>query len=129
VESAERTPTSPPASVTRRTSDETKLSLPPPKLGVTGAFNKITFGRQVLRRKVNTRVPSFTGTSETTTIEVFCECGRRLCADRVRIAVDIYEAVLESPGHYVVTTNHGNDSSQRLVSDHPGFVVVERDDH
>jgi hypothetical protein len=109
--------------------DETELSLQPPRRGVTGAFNNITLGRQVLRRKVNTRVPRITGAGETTTIEVFCECGRRLCADRVRIAVDAYEAVLESPGHYVVTTDHGNDSSQRLVSDHRGFVVVERDDH
>jgi hypothetical protein len=96
---------------------------------VTEVFNKVSFGRQALRRKVNTRTPNITGASEATTIDVFCECGRRLCADRVRITVDAYEAVLASPGHYVVATDHGSDSTQRLVNDQHGFLVVERDDH
>ena len=96
---------------------------------MTEAFNKVSFGRQALRRKVNTRSPNLTGASNATTIDVFCECGRRRCADRVRITVDVYEAVLASPGQYVVATHHGNDSTQRLVTEQHGFLVVERDDH
>jgi hypothetical protein len=97
---------------------------------VTEVFNNVTFGRQVLRRKVNTRLPSIAPASgTTTTIEVLCECGRRLCADRLQITVDAYEAVLESSGHYVVATHHENGPTQRLVSRHDGFVVVERDGH
>jgi hypothetical protein len=96
---------------------------------VTEVFNNVTFGRRMLRRKVNTRPPSVAPASETTTIDVLCECGRRLCADRLQLTVDAYEAVLESPGHYVVTTQHEHDPSQRLVSRHHGFLVVERDGH
>jgi hypothetical protein len=96
---------------------------------VTEVFNNVTFGRRMLRRKVNTGRPSVAAASETTMIDVLCECGRRLCADRLQIPVDAYEAVLESPGHYVVTTHHEHDPTQRLVSRHRGFVVVERDDH
>lgn len=77
---------------------------------------------------MNTRVPN-NSASATATIDVRCECGRRLCADRLSITVDAYEAVLESPGHYVVTTHHEHDPTQRLVSRHHDFLVVERDDH
>ena len=92
-------------------------------------FNDVTFGRRMLRRKVNTRLPDIASASEASTIDVLCECGRRLCADRLQLTVDAYEAVLESPGHYVVTTSHEHDPGQSLVSRHHGFVVVERDGH
>jgi hypothetical protein len=90
--------------------------------------NGVTLGRQRLRREVNTRVRAITPQDDAMTIDVFCECGRRLCADRVRIAIDLYKAVLDSPGYYVVTTHHDHDPTQRLVSRHHSFLVVQRDD-
>jgi hypothetical protein len=89
--------------------------------------NSVSFGRQIVRREVNTRIRSVNGSIEPATIEIFCECGRRLCADRVQIATDVYESVLRSPGQYVVTPHHDHDPTQRLVSRHHGFLVVKRD--
>ncbi len=90
--------------------------------------NGVSFGRQAVRRDVNTRLRSVNGATETAAIEVFCECGRRLCADRLHIAIEVYESVLSTPGQYVVTPHHDHDPSQRLVSRHRGFLVVQRSD-
>jgi hypothetical protein len=95
---------------------------------MTTVSNDVTLGRQRLRREVNARIRGLTGQGEETTIDVFCECGRRLCADRIRVAVDVYRDVLVSPGYYVVTPHHDHDPTQRLISRHDGFLVVERDD-
>jgi len=86
----------------------------------------VTVGRQALRRSVNTRLHRTIEAGMSGTINVFCECGRRACADRIRIDVAIYESVLKTPGHHVITTHHDQDGGQRLVSRHHGFLVVER---
>jgi hypothetical protein len=94
---------------------------------MTTVSNDVTLGRQVLRQEVNRRICSRTESNGSGTIEIFCECGRVRCADRLRIAVDVYDDVLASRGHFVVTTHHDHDATQRLVSRHHGFLVVERE--
>ena len=79
-----------------------------------------------LRRMVNTSLLRSVEAGLSGPIEVFCECGRRACANRVPIDVAVYESVLNTPGHHVVTTRHDEDGTQRLVSRHHGFLVVER---
>jgi hypothetical protein len=87
----------------------------------------ISVGRQAMRREVNKRVREATGPAEPgTSVEIFCECSGRLCADHVRIDLDLYVGVVNAPGRYVVTTHHDNDPTQRLISRHHGFLVVER---
>jgi len=93
---------------------------------MTTVSNDITLGRQALRRQVNRRIRDAVEPSEAGTIEVFCECGRVRCADRLRIAVAAYDEVIASEGRFVVTTHHDDDGTQRLVSRHHGFLVVER---
>ena len=93
---------------------------------MTSISNEVTLGRQALRREVNKRIRSVVEPNGSGTLEVFCECGRLRCADRLRIAVDAYDEVLASQGHFVVTTHHDHDASQRLLSRHHGFLVVER---
>jgi hypothetical protein len=98
---------------------------------MTTVSNEVTLGRQVLRQEVNRRIRSGTGSGTEAngsgTIEIFCECGRVRCADRLRIALDDYDDVLASRGNFVVTTHHDHDATQRLVSRHHGFLVVERE--
>ena len=97
---------------------------------MTTMTNEVTLGRQVLRQEVNRRIRSGTesnGSNGSGTIEIFCECGRVRCADRLRIALDVYDDVLASRGNFVVTTHHDHDATQRLVSRHHGFLVVERE--
>jgi hypothetical protein len=93
---------------------------------MTTVSHGVSFGRQTVRRDVNARLRSVNGPTPLTSLEIFCECGRRACADRIRVALDLYEAVLGSPGQYVVATHHDHDPSQRLVSRHRGFLVVQR---
>ncbi len=94
---------------------------------MTSVSNDVTLGRQALRRQVNTRIRGVVESTASGTIEVFCECGRVRCADRLSIELDVYDKVLASQGHFVVTTHHDHDGTQRLVSRHHGFLVVERD--
>ncbi len=94
---------------------------------MTTISNDVSFGRQVLRREVNIRIRNATGENVSGTIDVFCECGRRRCADRIRIAVEEYEEVLVSPARCVVSAGHEDAAAERLVGREDGYVVVERD--
>jgi hypothetical protein len=93
---------------------------------MTSVSNEVTLGRQALRREVNKRIRDVAEPNESATLEVFCECGRVRCADRLRIAIDAYDEVLASEGRFVVTTHHDHDATQRLISRHHGFLVVEK---
>jgi hypothetical protein len=94
---------------------------------MTTVSNEVTLGRQVLRQEVNRRIRRGTESNGSGAIEIFCECGRVRCADRLRIALDVYDDVLASRGNFVVTTHHDHDATQRLVSRHHGFLVIERE--
>jgi hypothetical protein len=72
---------------------------------VTSVTNDISLGRQALRRSVNMRIRSVIDWAETETIDVFCECGRRRCADRLRVAIDDFDGALGA-GRYVVLPEH-----------------------
>lgn len=93
---------------------------------MTSVSNDVTLGRQALRRQVNTRIRGVVESNASGVIEVFCECGRVRCADRLRIELDVYDEVLAAQGCFVVTTHHDHDATQRLVSRHHGFLVVEK---
>ena len=93
---------------------------------MTTVSDDVTLGRQVLRQEVNRRVRDASEPNGSGTLEIFCECGRVRCADRLQIAIDVYNGVLASPGQFVVTTHHDHDATQRLVSRRHGFLVVER---
>ena len=86
--------------------------------------NSVSAGRQALRRKVNAQLHAI-GSPGEPTVEIFCECGWRLCADHLRINLELYQTVLGRPAQYVVTTHH-DDPTQRLISRHRGFLIVER---
>ena len=89
--------------------------------------NDVSVGRQTVRRQVNTRARSTNGASdEPASIEIRVKCGRRLCDDHLQIEIELYQDVLGSPRHYVVTTHHDDDPRHRLVSRHSGFLVLER---
>jgi hypothetical protein len=72
---------------------------------VIAVANDISLGRQALRRSVNARIRSDVDWSESGTIDVFCECGRSRCADRLQIAIDGFDEALAS-GSYVVAPGH-----------------------
>ena len=83
-------------------------------------------GRQVLRREVNRRARALGVPGREPSFEIFCECGRRLCADRLRVDLDVYDDVVGTARRYVVTVEHDDDPAQRPIARHEGFLVVER---
>jgi hypothetical protein len=67
--------------------------------------------------------------SDAEVVEVFCECGRIRCADRIRIATDAYEQVRTSAACFVVSAGHEEIGAEELVARSNGYVVVERKAH
>ena len=66
----------------------------PRGLAVSSVANDISVGRRALRRSVNERIRSVSGGPGSETIDVFCECGRVLCAERVRIPIDEFDEIV-----------------------------------
>ena len=93
---------------------------------MTATANEVSLGRQALRRSVNERIRSTIDSNESGSIDVFCECGRVRCSDRLRLAIDELDEVLGTPGWYVVRPGHEDDGAERSVSRHEDVLVVER---
>ena len=93
---------------------------------MTSVTNGISRGRQALRRDVNQRISEVGAGSDAAVVEVFCECGRIRCADRILIERHAYEQVRTSAAYFVVSAGHEEAGADELVTRHTGYVVVER---
>jgi hypothetical protein len=92
---------------------------------MSSTTDDVSFGRQALRREVNGRIRNAVELPETETLEIFCECGRRLCADRVRIEAGFYGRAVASGRLYVIAKGH-QDPADAIVGAYDGFFVVDR---
>jgi hypothetical protein len=72
---------------------------------VTSLANDISLGRQALRRSVNERIRNDIDWSEAATIDVFCECGRVRCSERLQLPVDEFDEFVRD-GRHVVAAGH-----------------------
>jgi hypothetical protein len=70
---------------------------------VSSVANDISVGRQALRRSVNERIRIASVGPE---LDVFCECGRVRCAERVRISIVEFDDVVGEAGRGVVVPKH-----------------------
>jgi hypothetical protein len=87
-------------------------------------LEKVSLGRQLLRREVNERARAADlGAPE---VVVLCECGRPRCADRFAVSAATYEDARRFPTHFVVRTGHEAAEAERLVAEHDGFRIVEK---
>jgi hypothetical protein len=93
---------------------------------VTSIANAASVGRQALRRSVNERIRAAVGESAQGSIELFCECGRIRCSDRLQLAVGEYDSILAAAGRYVVLPGHQDDGAERPVDRRDDVVVVDR---
>ena len=93
---------------------------------MTSVANEASVGRQVLRRSVNERIRSTVEWNEPDSIDIFCECGRVRCSDRLQIAVDDFDEIVGTPGWFVVLPGHEDDGAERPVTRLEDLVVVER---
>ena len=88
------------------------------------ADNRASFGRQVLRRKVNDRL--LTAGEGVDVVDVFCECGGRMCRSQVRVAIDLYERVVASGCLFLVASGHEDSRTEQAVRRYEHFLVVDR---
>jgi hypothetical protein len=88
------------------------------------SFQKVSVGRQVLRRELNDRASGrHNGADEE--FEVFCECGRAGCRDGVVITTSAYETLRRVPTHFLVKRSHAGPA-ERVVDSHEDFLIVEK---
>lgn len=87
-------------------------------------LEKVSLGRQLLRREVNERVRA--ADLEAPELVILCECGRPRCADRFAVATSTYEDVRRLPTHFAVRAGHEAPEAERLVAEHDGFRIVEK---
>ena len=83
-------------------------------------------GRQALRRRVNERRCQAAERPDSGTIDIFCECGGRLCAAQVRVAADLYEGVVTSARLFLVAEGHEDPATEQAVGVYERFLVVDR---
>jgi hypothetical protein len=89
------------------------------------SLQKVSVGRQALRREVNERIGRLNAGWGTDRFDVFCECGRARCAERVTIAASTYEELRRVPTHFLVKLGH-TDGVERVVGEYDEFVIVEK---
>ena len=90
--------------------------------------DRVSVGRQVLRRKLNDRIHANANES-TKELEVFCECGRATCRantqDRLLVAPQLYEQLRRIPTRFLI--KHGHTAPvERIIDSYQDFLIVER---
>jgi hypothetical protein len=55
-----------------------------------------------------------------------CECARRPCVDTIEMTALEYEQVVQQRYRFVVIPGHEDPRIERLVEEHPTFLVVEK---
>ena len=58
--------------------------------------------------------------------DVFCECGRLECRERIQVTAAEYEAVRSSPTTFVVAPGHEIPDAERVVETGERYRVVEK---
>jgi hypothetical protein len=86
---------------------------------------------EALFREVNERVAEaaqqFVEVGESP-INFSCECGDKACAEQIAMTVAEYEAVRSEATHFAVVPGHEVPDIERVVSRHPNYLVVEKQD-
>ena len=62
-------------------------------------------------------------------VPFLCECPDGTCVQIVRMSLDAYRAVRSSPGRFLNVPGHERAAGgATVVSEHPGYVVVQQTD-
>jgi len=59
-------------------------------------------------------------------LQIVCECSRKECMRLLEVSHDIYELVRQAPARFIVASGHQQLEFERVVSEHAGFVIVEK---
>ena len=87
---------------------------------------------QIFAREVNARVREAarelggSGGEPAEPFEIFCECSRRQCFDRIGLTVREYEALRADPTAFAVVSGHELPSIEQVVDRNERFVTVRK---
>jgi hypothetical protein len=83
---------------------------------------------EVLFRTLNERIDNLNerfGTSPDV-VEIVCECGRGDCVERIELDPGAYRRLREEPFCFAVVRGHEYPSSEAVVGEADGYVIVEK---
>jgi hypothetical protein len=84
---------------------------------------------EVLFRTVNEKLRSLNAAFERfgdETALFVCECSRIGCIEQIELAVETFDGICLRPNNYVVRPGHQAPEVERVVSQEPAYLVVER---
>ena len=61
-----------------------------------------------------------------TVMPLHCECAKELCLEKIELDAREYEPILEERYRFIVVPTHVEPTIERVVREHPSFVVVEK---
>lgn len=97
-----------------------------------GAREERLGANEALFREVNERVAEvaeqFLAGDTPDTVNFSCECADGECVEKIAMTVDEYEAVRAKATQFAVVPGHVATEIERVVAEHPNYVVVEKQD-
>ena len=87
---------------------------------------------QALFREVNERVVELLQggfhpvEGDGSRLEILCECANASCHERIHLTAEEYQAARASTFTYPIKPGHEWPDVERIVSEHDGYVVVEK---
>ena len=82
---------------------------------------------EVLFREVNERIRKV---SESMALderfEIFCECGRDDCIEKLTVERTVYEAARSSATRFIVKPGHQSEDVEVVTAGANGYVIVEK---
>ena len=83
--------------------------------------------RQSLFREVNERIEELAESFRLhEDMMMLCECGFEGCNERIALSAVEYENLRLIPTHFAVLPGHEIPDVERVVEEHPRYVVVEK---
>ena len=82
---------------------------------------------EVLFREVNERIKEVSeALSLDHSFEIFCECGREDCTEKLSIEVAEYEAARSSPTRFIVKPGHQSKNVEEVTASRDGYLIVDK---
>jgi hypothetical protein len=93
-----------------------------------GVWEERAGRNEAIFREVNENVAKLEGRlgTESESLPVICECAQADCTTQFEISRDEYARVRQHPDRFIVVRGHEGPSVERVVEEHPEYVVVEK---
>jgi hypothetical protein len=80
---------------------------------------------QELFRELNDRIAELAAKWRHSDMGLYCECSTTGCTEMIFVPADEYERVRTQPGTFLITPGHLVPESERVVSQHEGYDIIE----